>query len=430
MKRALISQISHEWKENLWLVIELLIVAVVIWTLSLFIIRSIRNYNYPRGFDEEGVYYADVLHTDTDGNDWLKRLKSGECSEEEIDRHLQDQKALLEQIRALPMVESAAFGGNAMPYNYNFWGNDIQLISNKNDTIRIPCNERFMTPECVKVLRLHSVNGLTTDQLADVLRNDQLIIGQSAMTINDGLKLKEQAGWSVISPRPGYETDSKIGAVIDGIQRNRYEIFMSATVIYPIPEGSADILWHNTLMLRLRPGTEKAFERTIEENPALLRYKDAYIDSMQSLVRDGVARHWRNDVRQRTIIAGVLLLLFIVFLGLLGTFWFRVYVRTSEIAVRKSFGATDADILRRFLSEAMLLLSTAFIPAVVIMIFGVRRLAGSYFGEITYFKGWGWDMALGGLLTFAVMALMILIGVGIPARRAMKIQPAIALKEE
>lgn len=430
MKRALISQISHEWKENLWLVIELLIVAVVIWTLSLFIIRSIRNYNYPRGFDEEGVYYADVLHTDTDGNDWLKRYRSDECSEEEIDLHLQDQKALLEQIRALPMVESAAFGGNAMPYNYCFYGNDIRLISNKNDTIRIPCNERFMTPECVKVLRLHSVNGLTTDQLADVLRNDQLIIGQSAMTINDGLNLKDQAGWSAISPRPRYVTGSKIGAVIDGIQRNRYEIFMSATVIYPIPEGSADLLWHNTLMLRLRPGTEKEFERTIEENPALLRYRDAYIDSMQSLVRDGVARHWRNDVRQRTIIAGVLLLLFIVFLGLLGTFWFRVYVRTSEIAVRKSFGATDADILRRFLSEAMLLLSTAFIPAVAIMIFGVRRLAGSYFGEITYFKGWGWDMALGGLLTFAVMALMILIGVGIPARRAMKIQPAIALKEE
>ncbi|MDE5662878.1 MAG: FtsX-like permease family protein [Muribaculaceae bacterium] len=428
MKRALISQISHEWKENLWLVIELLIVAVVIWTLSLFIIRTIRNYNYPRGFDEEGVYYADVLHSDTDGNDWLKRFRSGECSEEEIDRHLQDQKALLEQIRALSMVESAAFGGNAMPYNYNFYGNDIQLISNKNDTIQVFCNERFMTPECAKVLRLHSVNGLTTDQLADVLRNNQLIVGQSAMTINDGLNLKEQAGRPAISSR--YETDFTIGAVIDGIQRNRYEIFIPATVIYPVTEGSAEILWHNTLLLRLRPGTEKEFERTIEENPALLRYRDAYIDSMQSLASDGVARHWRSDVRQRTIIAGVLLLLFIVFLGLLGTFWFRVYVRTSEIAVRKSFGATDADILRRFLSEAMLLLSTAFIPAVAIVIYGVRRLADSYFGEITYFKGWGWDMALGGLLTFAVMALMILIGVGIPARRAMKIQPAIALKEE
>ena len=355
--------------------IELLIVAVVIWTLSLFIIRTIRNYNYPRGFDEEGVYYADVLHSDTDGNDWLKRFRSGECSEEEIDRHLQDQKALLEQIRALSMVESAAFGGNAMPYNYNFYGNDIQLISNKNDTIQVFCNERFMTPECAKVLRLHSVNGLTTDQLADVLRNNQLIVGQSAMTINDGLNLKEQAGRPVISSR--YENDFTIGAVIDGIQRNRYEIFIPATVIYPVTEGSAEILWHNTLLLRLRPGTEKEFERTIEENPALLRYRDAYIDSMQSLASDGVARHWRSDVRQRTIIAGVLLLLFIVFLGLLGTFWFRVYVRTSEIAVRKSFGATDADILRRFLSEAMLLLSTAFIPAVAIVIYGVRRLADS-----------------------------------------------------
>ncbi len=34
MKRNLLTQIKNEWRDNLWLVIELAIVAVAIWALS------------------------------------------------------------------------------------------------------------------------------------------------------------------------------------------------------------------------------------------------------------------------------------------------------------------------------------------------------------------------------------------------------------
>ena len=139
---------------------------------------------------------------------------------------------------------------------------------------------------------------------------------------------------------------------------------------------------------------------------------------------------WKDQVNNRTKIAGIIFLLVIIFIGLLGTFWYRVYLRTPEVAVRKTFGATDIDIFRRFLSEAFLILGIALGLSLIICLVSMDYLTNNLLQYVAYFKTWKWDMTLAGLITMAVMSLMIFIGVGIPARRAMKIETAVALKEE
>ena len=50
---------------------------------------------------------------------------------------------------------------------------------------------------------------------------------------------------------------------------------------------------------------------------------------------------------------GMGFLLLNIFLGLLGTFWFRTQQRRSEIALHKVHGASDMSIFTRLISEGL-----------------------------------------------------------------------------
>ena len=52
----------------------------------------------------------------------------------------------------------------------------------------------------------------------------------------------------------------------------------------------------------------------------------------------------------------VLFLLVNVFLGLIGTFWFRTRRRRSEIALRMAMGSTRGGVFRLLIGEGLLLL--------------------------------------------------------------------------
>ena len=65
MKRNLLTQIKNEWRDNLWLVIELAIVAVAIWALSFTLYDTLR----PK-FDDKG-YDIDNVSEKTVRNMWI-----------------------------------------------------------------------------------------------------------------------------------------------------------------------------------------------------------------------------------------------------------------------------------------------------------------------------------------------------------------------
>ena len=112
-----------------------------------------------------------------------------------------------------------------------------------------------------------------------------------------------------------------------------------------------------------------------------------------------------------------------IFLGLLGSFWFRVQQRVSEIAVRKTFGASDKDLFRRIIGEGMILLIASFLLTSACVWPFVKK-----FMELANVK-WGTLVATEGI-ALGVLAIGIVLSLLYPAWRAMKIEPAIAVKEE
>lgn len=78
------------------------------------------------------------------------------------------------------------------------------------------------------------------------------------------------------------------------------------------------------------------------------------------------------DIEQGTVnylnttYAVILFFVFNIFLGMLGTFWFRTRKNRSEIALRMALGCSRMNVFGYYVLEGILLLVSAAIPAVFV----------------------------------------------------------------
>ena len=104
------------------------------------------------------------------------------------------------------------------------------------------------------------------------------------------------------------------------------------------------------LCVRVREGQDNDFiERLKADSESQFRIGNIFISEIRSFkdIRRNYQQAWTNDIRNYVMGMGFLLLN--IFLGLLGTFWFRTQQRRSEIALHKAHGATDRAIFSRCL---------------------------------------------------------------------------------
>ncbi|HEU0177190.1 MAG TPA: ABC transporter permease [Blastocatellia bacterium] len=131
------------------------------------------------------------------------------------------------------------------------------------------------------------------------------------------------------------------------------------------------------------------------------------------------------------------LALLLAAIGLSGVLAYSVAQRTNEIGVRVALGAQTTDVLRPILWQGMKLVLLGLAVGVLAGYALLRLLTGQYFAS----DNWQRQMAeqLYGVkgtdpLTFAVVAallmLVALLACWIPARRAAKVDPMIALRRE
>ena len=155
---------------------------------------------------------------------------------------------------------------------------------------------------------------------------------------------------------------------------------------------------------------------------------------------DNIKEDAHKDIKvtYRNVIVCAIFVLVSVFLGFLGSFWYRTQQRVPELALRKVNGATNSDLLRRFISEGLLLLvmpSLLLVPAGLVIIQIINDATESEGGSTFSMDFQGlplgqWIIWAGLAMSVASLAIMIVAGIWMPARKAMKVEPAIALKDQ
>lgn len=122
-----------------------------------------------------------------------------------------------------------------------------------------------------------------------------------------------------------------------------------------------------------------------------------------------------------TIIAGVV--------GVSNIMIITVKERTKEIGIRKAIGATPLSIIGLILMESIIIMATAGYIGLVAGIGLLELLAPQFQNSGTFFRQPGVDIGIAIKATILLIAFGALAGL-FPARKAAKIQPVVALRDE
>ncbi len=416
MNKKLFAQIKNEWRTNLWLGIELLLVSVVMWWVTDKLYCTGATYFEPRGFDIEHCYLIEMGKLTEKSPDYVKRTNNQQS---------EDIHELANRLRQRPEIEAVSLSINSYPYNGSNSTISMQL---EGDTLEASdwVIRRVVDPDFAKVFRYEGANGETPEQLADILRRAEIIVSDNLFTstYNRPMPMTDYVGRR-IHLNNDTTRSFPLGASIKVV---RYSDFQNARSSRSLIIGNT--FWNNEseLCVRVRPEQDVNFiERLKADSEKQFRIGNIYISNIRSFkdIRRNYQQGQYNAVRDSITI--VVFLLVNIFLGLLGTFWFRTQQRKSEIALHKAHGATNSMVFTRLLSEGWLLL-LIITPLALFIDFNLAYAELNAWYNGTTLEGGRLLFCAG--ISFLLIALMIAIGIGIPAQKAMKIDPAEALHGE
>ena len=129
----------------------------------------------------------------------------------------------------------------------------------------------------------------------------------------------------------------------------------------------------------------------------------------------------RLQTRLLGIFAGVAMLLAAI--GIYGVISFAVTQRTHEIGIRAALGASTGSLLRLVLTSGMTLTAIGLVLGFAGSLAATRLMSNMLFGV-------GARDPLTLAVTAALLGLMALLACLIPARRAAKVDPVVALRYE
>ncbi len=411
MNKKLLTQMWNEWRSNVTLFFELLIVSVVLWFMTDTLYVQLVNYFQPRGFDISHTYLVEMSSLSEDS--YFYKKNTSRHGGQQVD-------ALRERIRQRPDVEAVCVSYCSYPYNYSQAWYPL-----KYDTLVEHTLQRVATGEFLTVFRYESMSGETPEQLASMLEGGTMMV-TGDLFAKKGIRTEDLKGKTIY-----FNADSawphRIVAVLKPVRMHDYtEMKNNAFALRP-----HGVDWFGSgqeLCVRVKADQDHDFINSLMRNPEKEYMPDnVYIKNVESF-GDIRARFQREyEVKHKLAYASMGFLLLNVFMALLGVFWFRTRQRRQEIAIHVAMGSTRRQVFLRLISEGLLLLCLATVPALILdYVIAYKELTEVY--QEVYFAPVRFVVSTA--ITFLMIALTIVLSIWYPAQKATSIQPAEALHEE
>lgn len=413
-----LQMIWSRFRSNGWVLAELFLVFIVMW----FLCDSLGCLKYtfyrPLGYNIDHVYSLTMISGGA----------SRDTSLTTADKYL----GILKKLEQEPAVEAAALCYWSLPMSGNNSNNSLAV----QDTIGVNARIINTTGGYINVFRFSEDKQRPFAEMPT--GGDHVMLSEEAVR-----KFRERMPMFSLDTPMNYYGDStsvvKQEGVIGAFRSYRY----GSDAKWFFFRQDENLIKKNyagqqaQIVFRVKPGADSQDFRANFLNEIAPR-----LDTDNMFVADAVPYYEQqlqfevmngdtDKVNTQAIV--VLFLLVNVFLGLIGTFWFRTRRRRGEIALRLAMGSTKTQVFRLLTGEGLLLLTLVTIPAMIIC-FNIG-IAEFTIGRTELISTWPveWSFGrflLGSLGAWLLIALMVAIGIWFPARQAMNIQPAEALHEE
>ena len=415
----ILKQIYNERHSNWALLAELLIVSCIVWYIVDSSYTMIMRASEPMGFDKTNCYQVIVDRLDSDA------VGYDPAHPDSTDITLADRLALIDRIRHDEDIEAAAYSMRNDPYNGSSMYSNV-----KYDTLESNVRIMICEPDMMRVFRYKSTDGKTPEQLAALLKDRNIFLSEGVFGkyIDD---LNKLIGKEMSINTPGDTLPRRLAGVVKPIKRFGFEeVKYTRNIIVPmINDVIAGGYWSPNLSIRVKDSHAKGFEERFRQKikGQKIRAGNYYVSGLTSYDRLQKDSQTETDTQIRNNIIVIVFLLINVFLGLLGTFWFRTQHRFPEIGLQKAIGATNTDITLRLLAEGVFLLTIAFIPSLLIDFgMGYNQLT-EYYQGVTQNTG---RFIVCASTAYLMMLLIIALGIWFPALRATKANPVEVLRGE
>lgn len=398
MFRHLLKLIWKRKGRNLMLSLEILLAFVIVFAIAAFGLRNAQLYQMPTGFAGDDVWSVNLMGS----GDWNSALPA-----ETYDKF---QRGLM----ALPGARNVAFASSSPYSNSNF-----HTGFNVEGGRKITTNIIKVTDDFFALLDIKLVQGRGFDRSDDGAAVTPVVINRRLAM--DMFGTTDVIGKEFDSSEHGAKgrTMKRVVGLIDEF-RKKGELDAPGNMAIarhtPTSEDSP-----RTILIRMAPGTPRAFEETLNRQLKLINNTWSYQIAPLSSLRTSALDSTLTPIMIVSVIAAFLLLM--VAFGLFGVLWQNTTRRIPEIGLRRAIGANAGNIYRQIIAEQFLLSSVAMLVALLLL---VQLPITGVLGE-----GLNWTVFLSATaLSMAVIYLLSLLCSVYPGWRASRLSPTQALHYE
>lgn len=410
MIKHIIKIIFNERKANAWIFLELLIVSFCMWFLVDKLYTSYVFYNQPTDLNIENVYRAKWSIVDSCSSEYNT---SDEMRQKSVRLQLMGLKDIISRYKGVEAVTLSYFGA---PYTGSNIGDKFEV-----DSVNFSFAEvRMVSEEYPVVYRMMS-NSSSSEELSQILKEDKLIISK---------KLSEKLFGDRTVVGASLTCKGHEALLGDVLESSRYEERQGLGNIVYCLLGDVDS-WAQApsfvLDFRVRDNEVDGFMERFREDMGQMRYGNLFVSDISSMedIRDTFHRNLYVDHKSKY---GVIAFLLVnVFIGIIGTFWYRTEQRKREMGLRMAIGSTRNHLRYILFSEGLLILSLSYILTLILS-------ANFYFFKINL-AGVDSEIYIARFfiahaIVFALMAIMIVLGIYMPSKTTTKLNPAEVLHAE
>lgn len=421
MIKQILTLIKNQQKDYLWILTELLFVFVCLW----YVVDYMGTYLYirqqPVGFNIEHTYGLTLNVYTPDNASYIppedKQTTLGE-----------DLLNLKKNIRLHPDIEDVSISQSSQPYVATHYTNKRRFSQIHLNDSAVYMQRYEVSPSFFNVFKISTESG-SIEELEKNLSPQSIILSEEGeKRLTDG---SSAIGKSVNIDKN--TLSRQVTAICSPVRNTEYIkaepcFYILLQDEHLVTELTPDNLKEVELCIRVKAEKDNTEfpSRFLSDLTWQANVGNLYVIDIlpTSVIRKTVISPMTSEYRTRLLM--LLFLLVNIFLGISGVFWHRTKHRREELGVRMAFGASRNNLRSLLIGEGLLLLTVVAIPSTLICFnLCLAELINLYWMDFTMVR-----FLTGILVTYLLMAIMIISGIWYPIHLAMRVKLVEALSYE